>query len=453
MQISLHHYVGLLHALAVTAGLLLYVGLTHSGRQRRPPTAAIAWVVFIVAFPYAAIPAFLLFGTRKLLLAAAPALMVHKSGEGWPDALATGLGLPAACGNRSVEFFPDGSSALDALLQLIAGARHSLDLATFILADDTAGRRVVAGLADCVHRGVRVRVLLDGIGHLGRRRRITAMLASAGVGMRWFQSAGAQPRWERLNLRNHRKLVIADGMRLWTGGRNLADEYFGIDPATGWADISCVIDGPLARDAAALFEHDWSGAAAQADMQLSIPGSQDGHRVQLVPCGPDRRDDSAYDYLLAAIHRADHRVLAATPYFVPDEALLQALILACKRGVDVCLVIPARSNHVLADIARDRSLRELAAAGGRVLLYPRMLHAKGLVADHSIGFCGSVNLDGRSLFLNFELHLAFLDPADVAALASCIAGFRDGATAYRPRAPGLVRDIVEGFVRSIGFQL
>ena len=207
-------------------------------------------------------------------------------------------------------------------------------------------------------------------------------------------------------------------------------------------------------DAIAGFARDWAMAGGEAAPMPPIARADaEGPLAQLLPSGPDRRDDTAYDLFLGAIHRADARVLLATPYFVPDDALQRALVLAARRGVQVELLLPARSNHALADIARERSLRELAAAGARIRLLPGMLHAKALVIDAGFASCGSINFDGRSLFLNYELNMLFHDAAQIEALAGWFGARCAESSDYVSRAPGWWRDVGEGLVRSVGFQL
>jgi len=142
-----------------------------------------------------------------------------------------------------------------------------------------------------------------------------------------------------------------------------------------------------------------------------------------------------------------------SPYFVPDDSLLTALCLAARRGVQVELILPERSNHRLADIARQRALRDLVAAGARVRLTPGMTHAKAVVIDDTLALCGSLNLDARSLFLNFELMVAFYAPADIAALHGWIAATFADARELVARTVSLPRDIFEGLVRWLAFQI
>ena len=456
---GLAHVLSLLHLAAVAIGLLLYVTLTHGGRQRRAPAAALAWVIALVAFPYLALPAYLLLGTRKLAhagtVATTPAPATHEAA--WVHALTRGLVLPPARRCRAISLAPDGADALDALLAVLDGARRRIDIEIFLLRDDPVGRRVADALARAHARGVAVRVLLDGVGAFAGHRQTLRLLRAAGAEVRWFSPLRLQlrPRFGRGNLRNHRKLVIADGAVMWTGGRNLAVEYFLDRPgAPAWRDLNIVIEGGIAADAAAGFENDWRLAAdLPARNRHAAIDPAHGPLAQLLPSGPDQRDDTVHALLLTAIHRAETRLLIATPYFVPDDALQLALLLAARRGVQVELLLPARSNHWLADIARQRSLRELAAAGATIHLLPTMLHAKAFVVDTTLASMGSTNLDGRSLFLNYELNVLFHDTAQIDALADWFASLRAQSSPYTARAPGWARDIGEGLVRAVGFQL
>jgi cardiolipin synthase len=266
----------------------------------------------------------------------------------------------------------------------------------------------------------------------------------------------------RTNLRNHRKVAIADDVILWSGGRNQAVEYFFDLPGSpAWEDLSFTVRGPLAAQAQALFEHDWqvaSGRAAQLPLPLAVnapplPEEAAVAAAQLIPSGPDHVDDTVYSLMLSAAYHARERILAVTPYFVPDDALLSAWCLACRRGVDVTLLMPARSNHPLADLARERSLRQLQQAGGRVLLFPTMMHAKAVVVDERLALCGTVNLDARSLFLNFELMVAFYDRREIDWLATWIIERARSSAPHDARLPGWPRDVAEGIVRAVGYQL
>ncbi len=217
----------------------------------------------------------------------------------------------------------------------------------------------------------------------------------------------------RANLRNHRKLIVVDSKFALVGGMNIAWPYIGPPGSRGlWRDLSMVVEGPAVSEIETLFASDWRFTTGQEPTGLHQPG--DDRRtagtgssvVQVVPSGPDVAGDPLYESLLALIFAARDRIWIVTPYFVPDEMLARALSLAARRGVDVRLIVPMRSNHITADLARAGYMRDLHTAGGRVLLYtPVMLHAKAVIFDDHLAVIGSANMDMRSLFLNYEVAL------------------------------------------------
>jgi cardiolipin synthase len=166
----------------------------------------------------------------------------------------------------------------------------------------------------------------------------------------------------------------------------------------------------------------------------------------VIPSGPDAPTDPIYDAILTAIFRAEHRVWIATPYFVPDEPLVRALAIAAHRGVDVRLVVPARSNHALADLAAAPYLRDLALAGACIWRHKKMIHAKAMIADGTLGVVGSANFDMRSLFLDYEIALFLTGQSEIARLAAWFDETVAGAIAGPPSA-GRVRAQVESIAR------
>ena len=214
----------------------------------------------------------------------------------------------------------------------------------------------------------------------------------------------------RTNLRNHRKAVIADGSRVWAGGANIAAEYIGPthDPLR-WRDLSFLLEGPATRHYRNIFLSDWQFATRQNPLpsdeaDFKAPEIIGHAAVQVVPSGPDVNRDPLYSAMISAVFQARKYIRIVTPYFVPDETLVQALHMAVHRGVKLQILVPGKSNHWLADMARGPYLRDLQAAGGSILLYPYgMLHGKAMLVDDTLAVIGSANFDMRSLFLNYRI--------------------------------------------------
>ncbi|MFT4268267.1 MAG: phospholipase D-like domain-containing protein [Xenophilus sp.] len=443
------------HFLAVAVSLLVYVLTTRGRREQRAPTAAIAWVMGMLLMPYVALPVYLLFGQRKLRPAGLPRPPRSAPPSHWAAELidAFGLAAPSSC---TIRLHADGVEAREALWAVIDGARRTLDVCTFIIGDDALGHEVIERLAARARAGVRVRVLLDGFGALRLPQQHFDALRAAGGRVRVFRPLFSLRRSGPRNLRNHRKLTLADDAWLWSGGRNLAGEYFCGSEAhpEPWRDLSFDIRGDVAAAAARQFEQDWTSVTREtprpAPLLPAVPG---GEAAQFLPSGPDQTEDTAQALLIDACFRAKHRLLAATPYFVPGDGLRDALRLAARRGVQITIALPRRSNHRLADFVRSRAMRDLARAGVAFRLLPFMAHAKAVVVDHDLALCGSINLDQRSLLLNHEAAVVFYGTPQIDWLAQWIERTASAGAAYRPRRPGLLRDLAEGLLLTIAFQL
>jgi cardiolipin synthase len=350
-----------------------------------------------------------------------------------------------------VEFLDDGQASWRYLVALIAGARTSLDVSLFIVGHDEVGGELVRLLAERARAGVRVRLLVDALGSLRTRGRFLDPLRQAGGRVGVFMPMLPLRPGRRANLRNHRKLAVADGCRAWAGGMNVAHEYLGPDafPAR-WIDLAVGLQGPVVADLLRVFASDWAFATREvleppADTP-PVPGA--GAAVQAVPCGPDVPLDPLSDALFSLVSQARRRVCIVTPYFVPDDALQRALVLQARMGRDVLVLLPARSNHGLADVARRPFVRELVAAGGRMLLVQdHMVHAKFILVDDGPLLLGSANVDLRSLYLNFELGLLVDDPATLARAEVWLAGLQRMSLPADGTPPGLSRAWLEDGAR------
>ncbi len=443
-----------LHSLVVVLSVLTYVLTTRAERERRPPAIAISWVLGLIALPYLTLPMYLLFGRRKLPRRVVPCLPAPSTAVHWAEGLIESFGLPGSAPAR-VRMHHDGEESQRALFETFDRAHRRLDLCTYLIGRDPFGEEVAARLIACVQRGVRVRFLLDGVGALWQPRSWFKRMRAAGVEIAVFSPLFARKTQGPRNLRNHRKWVVADGEYLWSGGRNLAAEYFcGTSALHPWADLTFDLQGAVAASVANQFESDWTAAGGKPASRAAITGGADGTgRTQFLPSGPDQTEDTVRALLIDACFHATERMLAVTPYFVPDSSLETAIRLAARRGVKIDLCIPARSNHRLADFARNRSLRSLSNAGVSVHLLRSMNHAKAVVFDRSLALCGSPNLDSRSLLLNYESAVVFYDKRDIEWLAIWIHDLMHEADPFSNRPPGLWRDLAEGLLLTLAYQL
>jgi cardiolipin synthase len=410
------------HAGTVVGFALAVVLIGRIGIDRRPVTSAWAWLLAVLLVPWIGVPLFLAFGGRKLRRSAREKNKLYQvgrqGGQATPiERVLAAAGAPPARDANHCELLADGQTTFARTLEMIETAQHTIDLATFILARDPTGDAVLDALERRARQHVKVRVLVDAFFAFRANHRGLGQLRAAGGHVAFFMPlVFRRPFRGHANLRNHRKLLVADGKVAIAGGMNLAEEYMGPTPLAGrWRDVAIALCGPAVDDIVHVFESDWafatrqneprppSGLAAESVRDTAVPSQG---RVQVVASGPDTVSDTLYETLLTAIFEAQQRIAIATPYFVPDEPLMRALFLALHRGVQMTIVVPSRSNHRLADLAGASYLRDLQAAGARVRPFlPGMLHAKVLLVDDRLAIVGSANFDMRSLFLDFELLL------------------------------------------------
>jgi cardiolipin synthase len=401
--------------------------------ERRSPASALAWMMAIAFVPYAGVPLYLMFGGRKMRH------MVHEKpplpDDSDPEHLALHFGDPAfgqistlmperfhgvypLIGKNRVVLLTSGEQAFDEAMHLIGEARQRIDIATFILGRDDTGRAFVDALAKKAAQGVAVHLLLDAVGCVKISRRFLSPLTDAGGATAFFMPMMRLPMRGRANLRNHRKMLIVDGEKSMVGGMNYSAEYMGAySPKGHWVDISFMVEGPVVSQMHDIFIQDWAFAAKETISRLPHSKGVSSERqaaLQLIASGPDVRTDTLREAIIHALFRARRRVWIVTPYFVPDQTLTEALCMAAHRGVDVRLIIPRRSNHLVADLARETYLRQLDEAGATTMYFvPEMLHAKAVVVDEDLAIVGSANMDMRSLLLNYEVALCVYTPSVV----------------------------------------
>lgn len=434
-------------------------------RQRRTPSATIAWLLGIVLIPPIGIPLYLLLGGRRQqrISTSKPHLKLMppkeeelNEREAIGDRLLVSYGIPHATDGHTFSLCQNGEEVYARLVEMIESARESIHIATYTFSLDATGRTLLRLLEKRAKDGIDVRLLLDGVGSFRTSRWGLRGLSKAGGQLAYFLPVW-RPRFLSLgNLRNHRKIVIVDGKCVLAGGTNIADEYIGPHPKTGrWKDLSFVIEGPAVANYANIFRNDWNFSSRH---RLEPDGSKELLRasraageavIQVLPSGPDVPGAPLYAALVSAIYEADQRLWIVTPYFLPDDALTDALCIAARRGVDVRVFVPKDSTSRLTDLARSSFLRELEAAGCRVLLYSAgMLHAKVILIDDNMALVGSANVDIRSMFLNYEVMSIVYSPAEVSATAAWIETLMPHVNSGIDRA-GPLRGAIEGVARTL----
>ena len=422
----------------IVSFLLGFVLIAHMLLQKRPPSGTIAWLLVILLLPYAGVPLYLIFGGRKMQrhvnrkgrIGLTSDEQIPEDQASVLDRLLRSFNFPGAETGHCVEFCRTGTETYQAMERLLKNAQRSIYISIFIYQKDEVGRRILDILVDKAKAGVDVRLMMDGVGSLHTRSRFFRPLIAAGGHIAFFLPVLHRPFRGRTNLRNHRKITIVDNHKVIAGGANIGAESMSIHsrPAQ-WKDLAFVLEGPAVRHWLNIFAHDWEFAAKEtlSSDQLQIPDktrSTQGHNsavVQVIPSGPDVEGDALHNALLSMIYAAQKRFWAVTPYFVPDDALCQALALAARRGVDVRVVLPSRSNHIPPDIARGIPLRQIQSAGGQVMFYkPKMMHAKVVLMDNEVAVLGSANMDIRSLLLNYETAMFVYSPDEINAVEAYI---------------------------------
>ncbi len=430
MDVEVHWIVA--HLATIGVAVLTVVFLARILRDRRAQGSTLAWILAVVVVPYIGIPLYLVVGSRKRSSSGKRiALSTAPSPDETPIAkLLMADGASAPSDGNVLTLLDTGESAFTNILERIEAAERSIFVTTFILGNDEAGNAIVDRLTARASNGVMVRLLLDGLFVRRANRDRLLALERAGGKVATFGPLLHLPFRGSDNLRNHRKIMVFDESTALVGGMNLALEYMGPRPLeTRWCDLSALVHGPAASIIADVFRADWQFITKELlpDSRGKPLGSltappDDARagttRLQVVPSGPDAAADGFYDAILAACYAATKRIWVATPYFVPDEALTRALAAAARRGVEVIIIVPIRSNHLLADLAGGTALRTVAAAGGRIATFPKMIHAKAVLVDEMIAVVGSANFDMRSLFLDYEISVFAYSKETIADLAA-----------------------------------
>lgn len=418
----------------LTAGLLAWVVVVGIIiiLQRRSAAATVAWLFALAFLPVIGLVIYRIIGPlrlerRKLRLTtskrmvrdAMRALADNEHGVAVEHLQLARVGMAAGESGPlralDVEVYLDGKSHYAALLAAIAEARHHVHVEYYIWEPDQIGTRLRDALIERAGAGVTVRLVLDGTGARGLKKKFLAPLRAAGVQVAWFNPVHLRSlRVRRPDFRTHRKIVVVDGAVGFTGGMNITDFHSEELSPDWWRDTHLRIRGPAVWSLQRLFLEDWYYAAESTcpvDTTIFPPpvGSPE-HIVQVLGSGPDSGAFAIHKAYFTAINQATRRVWLTTPYFVPDEALLTAIMTAALRRLDVRIIVPSRGDSRTVDLAARSYFPELIEAGVRVYEYmPRFIHAKTAVFDEDVAIVGTANLDNRSFRLNFEVVAVTFD--------------------------------------------
>lgn len=408
--------------------------------RRRAPSAALAWIVLVFFAPFLGSAAYFLIGENRLgsrrverhrhIVEATdrePVMQVPDPAVVQPSidprhagiaALTEGLGGSPALGRNELELHNDTALTIEAMARDIDAARSHCHLLAYIFNVDDMGRMIVDAVARAAQRGVICRVLVDAA---GSKQFLRSTLASE------LRESGAEvvaalpvsllrAQFARVDLRNHRKLLVVDGKVAYAGSHNIsAPHYPGKRQYGAWHDATVRVTGPIVGRFEELFVQDWyldSGVMPKELPKVLVNGDwpDPGVAAQALPTGPLSPEPPLPPIMIAALHAARNEAVLTTPYFVPDDALVSALRSAAMRGVRVHLVVPKRSDSRIAQAAGRSYYGELLHAGVNIHEFiPGLLHAKTLTVDNDFALIGSANLDIRSFMLNFEIGLLIYD--------------------------------------------
>jgi cardiolipin synthase len=441
--------------LFVLANLSIVLGLIFAALiirrvsdERRRPNNILTWLLLVLLLPFIGVPLYLMFGGRKSRRKARAKAEVSRYAqtlsryEGQQDVETLEFSSVSAdqhCSHGNhFELLPDGTSTYRRLLREIDQAEHTIHIATYILGNDRSGQTIVDHLVKRAEQGIRVRLLLDSLGSWNKTRMARFKIRQAGGEVAMFIPVIPIHPQISTNLRNHRKIAIFDNFRAITGGQNLDNRFLGDWPdSRRFTDFSVVTQGPAVAGLTRTFIADWTFAAKQSpsgfkELLQYIPEEAGNSTIEVIASGPDIPEDALWEQLLRIVQEFKQHLTIVTPYFIPDEVLLESLVVKAHTGRRIRLILPLRSNQRVADIARFRSLSRLHAAGVEILFYkPDMLHAKLIIADGIVALTGSANIDMRSLFVNFEIALAHYTREDIQALENWSQELEEHCISYR----------------------
>lgn len=325
------------------------------------------------------------------------------------------LRSPLTAGNK-VKIFVNGEEKFPEVLQALRDAKHHIHLEYYIYEQDHIGKEIENILIEKAKQGVQVRFIYDDFGSPAINKKMEARLHNAGVEIHPFQKILFYLLANRLNYRNHRKIIVIDGQTAFTGGINVSDKYINDKrDQLFWRDTHVRIDGPGVFYLQFLFITDWNFCTAKKMKIdklhfLTTAKFKENAFTQVVASGPDSSQPSILYSMLQAIYLAKKEIFITTPYFIPGESILEALGIAALSGISVKLLVPGKGDSILVNSAAKSYYEKLLVAGVEIYRYQKgFVHAKTLVADGKLSIIGTANTDFRSFELNFEVNVIIYD--------------------------------------------
>ena len=406
--------------------------------RNRRPTAAMAWLLAIYFIPIIGVFLFLLIGNPRLprkrrrkqerineyihdTSASLDFGTLRPHAPSWFTSLVTlnrNLGAMPLAGDNSAQIISDYQESLDAMADAIRAAERYVHVEFYILQADESTDNFFRALEEVAARGVPVRVLLDHWANRGKPRYRQTIKRLDAMGAHWRLMLPVQPlkgKYQRPDLRNHRKLLVVDGRVAFTGSQNVTDSTYNlrknIRRGLHWVDLMARIEGPVVASVNAVFLSDWYSETDEVltdDVDLfdvrSGPGDLD---CQIVPSGPGFEFQNNLKLFAGLLYAAQRKIIVVSPYFVPDEALLLAITTACQRGIHVELFVSEEGDQAIVYHAQRSYYEALLRAGVKIWMYkrPYILHTKSLTIDDEVAIIGSSNMDMRSFGLNMEISM------------------------------------------------
>ncbi|MEC5190864.1 MULTISPECIES: cardiolipin synthase [unclassified Arthrobacter] len=444
-------------ALLLAAHVFLVAAAAVLVSVNRRPSSAIAWILAIIFIPLLGAITFFFVGYAKLpksrkdkqrevnalVLSRTAGSPVVSSGHDWPEwlhsavALNNNLGaLPMVQGN-SAELLPDYNGAFDAMIADVDMAREYVHVEFYILVLDPTTLPFFQALARAAARSVAVRVLSDDLAGLMFPGRKETSSYLQDIGAEYHPMLPLRPfrgQWQRPDLRNHRKIVVIDGRVGFTGSQNLIDASYNkksnLKRGLQWHELMMRAEGPVVRELDAVFATDWY---SETDVLLSLDSSAavagQGPAVidaQVLPSGPSFDNDNNLKLYATLIHKAERRISITSPYFVPEESILMAIVTAAARGLSVELFVSEVGDQSMVYHAQRSYYEALLRAGVRIYLYraPKVLHSKHFTIDEEVAVIGSSNMDIRSFTLNMEVSVLVHGRTFVDAVREIEDGYR-----------------------------